>query len=79
MKGEKRLKNELLQIGPITIYGYGLMIAMGVLAAYFVGEYRAKKYKLNPELIVSLTVSCLVGGIIGAKLLFYIVEFKEII
>ncbi len=73
------MKNELFQIGPITVYAYGLMIAIGVLAAYSVGEYRAKKYNLNPNMIFSLTISCLVGGIVGAKLLFYIVEFKEIL
>ena len=35
------MKNELLRIGPFTIYGYGLMIAIGILAAFFTGEYRA--------------------------------------
>ena len=30
------MKNELFSIGPITIYGYGLMIAIGVLAAYWI-------------------------------------------
>ena len=73
------MKNELLQIGPFTVYGYGLMIAIGVLCAYLVGEYRAKKYKLNPDIMFSLTISCLVGGIVGAKLLFYVVEWKSII
>lgn len=73
------MKNELFQIGPLTVYAYGLMIAIGVLVAYLVGEYRAKKYKLNPEILFSLTISCLVGGIVGAKLLFYIVEIKAII
>ena len=34
------MKNELLKIGPFTIYGYGLMIAIGILAAYFTGEYK---------------------------------------
>ena len=35
------MKEKLLTIGPFTIYGYGLMIAIGVLAAYFMVEYRA--------------------------------------
>ena len=26
------MKNELLTIGPFTIYGYGLMIAIGIVA-----------------------------------------------
>lgn len=71
--------NELLQIGPFTIYGYGLMIAIGVIVAYTVGEYRAKKQGLSQDELFWITISCLVGGIIGAKLLFYIVEFKEVL
>ena len=37
------MKNELLKIGPFTVYGYGLMIAIGILAAYVTGEYRTKR------------------------------------
>ena len=39
--------NDLLTIGPVTIHGYGLMTAMGILAAYFSAEYRAKKKGQN--------------------------------
>jgi len=73
------MKNELIKIGQITIYGYGLMIAIGVIAAYMVAEYRAKKKNLNPDRIFSLTIWCLIGGILGAKLLYYITEIKEIV
>ncbi len=71
--------NELFQIGPFTVYGYGLMIAIGVLVAYSVGEYRAKKQGLDPDSLFWITISCLIGGILGAKLLFIIVEIKAII
>ena len=54
------MKNELLRIGPFTIYGYGLMIAIGILAAYFTGEYRAKKRKLPYEHVFYLVVWCVV-------------------
>ena len=37
------MKNELLTIGPLTVYGYGAMIALGVIAAWVVTELRAKK------------------------------------
>jgi len=63
----------------ITAYGYGLMIAIGVLVAYCVGEYRAKKKGLDPDSLFWITISCLIGGILGAKLLFIIVEIKAII
>lgn len=35
------MREELLTIGPFTIYGYGAMIALGILAAYGLAEYRA--------------------------------------
>ncbi len=37
------MKNDLFSIGPFTVHGYGLMIAIGVLSAYYMVEYRAKK------------------------------------
>lgn len=73
------MRNELLHIGPITIYGYGLMIAIGTILAYLVGEYRAKKQGLSADELFWITVSCLVGGVLGAKVLFLLVEIKDII
>lgn len=73
------MKNELLTIGPFTLYGYGLMIAIGVIAAYMSAEYRAKRKGLNHELIFNLTIWCLVGGILGAKLLYLITQINSII
>ena len=52
------MHNELLHIGPLTVYGYGFMIAMGVLAAWFVAEQRARKLKLACEHIFYLVVWC---------------------
>ena len=37
------MHNELFSIGPITIYGYGLMIAIGILFAYFILFFLTKK------------------------------------
>lgn len=73
------MKNDLLTIGSITVHGYGLMIAIGVIAAYTMAEYRAKRKNLDHEKIFNLTIWCLVGGILGAKLLYYITEIKDII
>jgi len=73
------MKNELLTIGPVTLYGYGLMIAIGVIAAYMAAEYRAKKYGMRHDRIYALTVWCFIGGILGAKLLYYITELNDII
>ena len=71
--------NELITIGPITIYGYGLMIAIGILAAFFNTERLAKKAGLNPEPVFNILLIGVGFGILGAKLLFYITILDEIL
>ena len=72
------MKNELLKIGPFTVYGYGLMIAIGILLAYFTGERRAKKRGLPYEHVFNLVICCVPGGFVGAKFLYWITEWKSI-
>lgn len=53
------MHNELLHIGPLTVYGYGFMIAMGVLAAWFVAEQRARRLHLAYEhIFLSCSMVC---------------------
>ena len=72
------MKNELFTIGPLTVYGYGFMIAVGVIAAWIVTDYRAKRQKLDRDHVFSLVIWCLLGGLLCAKLLFWITEWKTI-
>lgn len=73
------MKNELFSLGPFTVYGYGLMIAIGVLAAYAVTEYRARKQKLEYEKIIYLVFWCVLGGFAFAKILYWLTEYKTIL
>lgn len=73
------MKNELLKIGPLTLYGYGFMIAIGVLAAWLVVEQRARKLQLACEHIFYLVLWCVLGGFASAKILSWITEWKEVI
>ena len=72
------MKEELFRIGPFVAHSYGAMIAIGVLAAVFVAEKRAKKQGLNDTIIFPLALWCLFGGMLGAKLLYMITEFDSI-
>ena len=72
------MKNELFSIGPFTVYGYGLMIAIGILAAYVTAEYRAKKHGLDPDKIFYLVIWAVVGGFVGAKVLYFLTRLKDI-
>lgn len=73
------MHNELFSIGPFTVYGYGLMIAIGILAAYFLAEHRAEKLGLNKDLVFGLVVWAVLAGLLGGKLLFYLTQIPEIL
>ena len=73
------MKNDLLTIGGFTIHGYGLMIGLGFVAAYFMTEYRASKQGLDSDKIISLAGWTIIAGLICAKLLYYVTIFDDII
>ena len=68
-----------INIGPLTLHMYGLMIAVGFLAALFLSEYWAKKKGLDRDILYGILGCAIVGGIVGCKLLYYIVELPQII
>jgi phosphatidylglycerol:prolipoprotein diacylglycerol transferase len=70
---------DLLKIGRITIHGYGLMIAIGILAAILTASYRGKKRGMNTDVLLDIAIYGIIGGIIGGKLLFIITELPYII
>ena len=71
--------NELLRIGGVTIYGYGLMLALGVLACFFMADRRARKYDLDPDVIFNAGFISILVGFAGAKLLYIIIDLPRII
>lgn len=73
------MHNEIFTIGKITIHGYGLMIAIGFLAAILIGMYRAKKKNMRQEAILDIAIYGIVFGFLGGKLLYVIVEWKRFI
>ena len=71
--------NDLFSIGPFTVHGYGLMIAIGVFAALFIAERRAPKNGMDEEEIFPLTMYCVITGILGAKVMFCIQGWRSFI
>ena len=67
-----------ITLGPITIYMYGLMIAMGFASALFLCNYRGKKRGLSEDTIFGIFLCALIGGMVGCRLLYYIVELPAI-
>lgn len=69
----------LFKLGPVTVHSYGLMIAIGMISAILLSLYRGKKLGFNTDVIVDLGLYGILGGVIGAKVLFWIVELPNII
>lgn len=68
-----------ISIGPITFHMYGIMVAIGFASAYLISDYRAKKKGLSSDIIFGILWCAMVGGLIGSRLLYYIVSIKDII
>ena len=59
---------ELFRIGSFPIYGYGLMMVIGFLAAVELAKFLARRSKIDPELFVNAALIALVAGVAGARL-----------
>lgn len=71
------MKFQLFSIGPVTVHGYGFMIAVGVLLCILLGTYRAKQTGLKEEAVLDIAIFGLIAGFLGAKILYVIVEFED--
>jgi phosphatidylglycerol:prolipoprotein diacylglycerol transferase len=60
----------LFQVGPFTVYGYGLMLAVGFLVGSYLVTLEMKRKGLDPNLGNTITLIALVAGVIGSKILF---------
>jgi prolipoprotein diacylglyceryl transferase len=56
-----------LEIGPLSLHMYGLMLAIGVLAAYRISEYRYAKQGRDPSDISRIAVVVVICGVVGAR------------
>lgn len=68
-----------IQIGPVTIHMYGVMIAVGLLMALVVTSRRARKRELSEDIVYDLFFSSIIGGAIGTRLLYYMVSIPDIL
>lgn len=67
----------LLRLGPLTIYSYGVMMALGFLAASWVLSHEFQRQGRDPALSSALVLWAAVGGLVGARLLFIAEKFPE--
>lgn len=69
----------LFKIGKVTVNSYGAMMALGILTAMVISMVRGKKREFDIDHLTNIMMYGVLGGIIGAKLLFIITEIPQII
>ncbi len=65
----------LFSLGPLEVRYYGLMYVVGVIIVYFllVKLSKEKQVAISKDQVESLVVYCLVGGLIGARIVYVLV------
>jgi phosphatidylglycerol:prolipoprotein diacylglycerol transferase len=67
----------LLELGPITLYSYGLLLALAYLAGLRLALVRARARGLSGDRIMDLGIWIIVSALIGAKLLLLYTDWAR--
>jgi len=60
--------------GGVPVFGYGAMLFLAFIVSTQLAAWRAKREKIDPELLYDLALWMFIGGLVGARL-FYVVEY----
>lgn len=68
-----------IHIGSLDIPTFGLMMMLGMLAAFALIYANRKRIPYSEDDLVTMALYAIIGGFIGSKLLYWIVEFDRIL
>lgn len=68
---------DLLNMGPLHIRSYGLMMAIAFLVGTWLGLREAKRLRLDEDKLVNVILITLVASILGARLLYVLEHLQE--
>jgi phosphatidylglycerol---prolipoprotein diacylglyceryl transferase len=68
---------ELFSLGPVTVYTYGVLLAVSYLLGLQLARTRARRWGLDGSRILDLGIYIIIAALIGAKLLLLIVDFDQ--
>ena len=67
----------LLELGPITVYTYGVLLAAAYLFGLQLARIRAKERGLDANRVLDLGIYIIISALVGAKLLLLMTDFKS--
>lgn len=65
----------LFEFGPLSVYSWGFMLSLAVMAGTFLAYRQAAKIDIKQDLIIDLAIWLVVGGVVGARL-FYVFVYE---
>ena len=65
----------ICRLGPVTLYSYGLMLALAFAAGTLLAARRAEKKGISPSVIYDLVLYILAGSLVGARVFFVALNF----
>jgi phosphatidylglycerol---prolipoprotein diacylglyceryl transferase len=66
----------LFELGPVTVYTYGVLLAAAYLFGLQLARVRAQARGLDANRVLDLGIYIIISALIGAKLLLLITDFK---
>jgi phosphatidylglycerol:prolipoprotein diacylglycerol transferase len=67
---------KIMDIGPVTIHSYGLLLALAFIAGIWLASSSAKKQGLNPDSIWNMGLIIIFSALVGAKILLFLSDFS---
>jgi phosphatidylglycerol---prolipoprotein diacylglyceryl transferase len=67
---------KLFEIGPITLYTYGVLLAAAYLLGLKLAMVRAKARGLDANRVLDLGIYIIISALVGAKLLLLVTDFR---
>lgn len=65
------------RFGPVPIRSYGFMLLLGMLAGLLWMSHSASRYGIPRSVLVDVALAALLGGIVGARLLYVILDWDQ--
>jgi len=62
----------IVKLGPLTIYSYGLMVAIAFLLGIYIARIEARRKNIKIDLVYDLSFYLVIGSLVGARLYYLI-------
>jgi phosphatidylglycerol---prolipoprotein diacylglyceryl transferase len=66
----------LLELGPLTLYSYGVLLASAYLLGLWTAVRRANAAGLDGNRVLDLGIWVIIAALVGAKALLFVVDFR---